>query len=363
MANRLQGVDAYWALCMALNVYLALFHGWSTKRMKSRDWKYLWTCYGLSLIPAIVYLFIDTPDRGKIYGPATVCVLYQRIWTCVMTNKISAQIWCWINPKWAFLRIATLYGIVWLALLGALIIYSIALTKAWHQRRALVGLLNPLNENPFAGVVTTDIEIVFSKADDEVAHDLAHGPAAHCQWASLDLEDGKRPYTVNVHGQPIGSPRGQRPSRPELLRLPSLTRQAALAEENHEAWLYARVAFLYFIAMIICWLPASINRLVTFIDPTKIIFGLNYAAIIFLPSQGFLNALVYCVSSQTAVKNVFRKLFARGHNRGKPRSAERIRDSDVVVFHETHYPNKDSAVEQPSRPPEFHRPMLHPRDS
>ena len=30
-----------------------------------------------------------------------------------MTLLIGDQIWCWIPSKWDFLRLATLYGIVW----------------------------------------------------------------------------------------------------------------------------------------------------------------------------------------------------------------------------------------------------------
>ena len=72
LSDRFQAADAYWALCMALNVYLALFHGWNSTRMRSQEWKYLVACYGLSSVPAIVYLFVTIGDKGKIYGPATV---------------------------------------------------------------------------------------------------------------------------------------------------------------------------------------------------------------------------------------------------------------------------------------------------
>ena len=290
------GVDCYWALCMALNVYLALFRSWTTQRMQSQEWKYLSACYGLSLVPAVAYLCIKTEERGRIYGPAIL--------------------WCWIAPEWSFLRIATLYAIVWIALLGALCIYAVALHKAWRHRRALVGLLNPLNEDPFAGTITTDIEVVFSEEEH----------TGRFEGLSLQEQGKNNAYTVVVQGTSYDSR-----SRPELLRLPTLTRNAALAEENAEAWLYARIAFLYFLAMIICWIPASINRLVSIIKPDDIIFGLNYAAICGLPLQGFLNGLVYYVSSQTAMKNLFRRssspLLRRSPTR-PAKDAQRISDSN-----------------------------------
>ena len=322
------GVDCYWALCMALNVYLALFRGWTTQRMQTQEWKYLSACYGLSLAPAIAYLFIKTEERGRVYGPAIL--------------------WCWIAPEWSFLRIATLYAIVWVAILGALGIYIIALHKAWRHRRALVGLLNPLNENPFAGTITTDIEVVFSEEE---------------QTESLRLqEQGKRSaYTVVVQGTSYDSR-----SRPELLRLPTLTRNAALAEENAEAWLYARIAFLYFLAMIVCWIPASINRLVSVIKPDDIIFGLNYAAICGLPFQGFLNGLVYYVSSQTAIKNLFRRGDGPSLRKSPTRpakDAQRISDYDSSTSKNGHVVFRDWPQSTSTRPGsrEAHGSLQHSR--
>ena len=70
--RRFLGVDAFWALCMACNVYLAFFHNYTTGQLRALDWKYLLGCYGASFVPALVFLFVDTHKRGKIYGPAIV---------------------------------------------------------------------------------------------------------------------------------------------------------------------------------------------------------------------------------------------------------------------------------------------------
>ena len=214
-----------------------------------------------------------------------------------------------------------MYAIVWLALVIALGIYSIALHKAWLHRRVLVGLLNPLNENPFAGsIITTEIEIVFSDAEDHTREHEDHWPlptvfAGRKHSGHEEVLDAERqknaPYQVNVQG--VGARKGSETKslRPGLSRIPTRTRNLALAEENAEAWLYARVAFLYFLAMMICWIPASINRLVSVIRPDQVIFGLNWVAALLLPLQGFLNALVYYVSSQTALKRIFAKITGR----------------------------------------------------
>ena len=87
------GVDCYWAFCMAINVYLVFFRGYSTDQLRNLDVKYLLLCYGLSFVPAIIFIFISTPNGGPIYG--------------------DAIIWCWITSENGWMRIVFLYGIVW----------------------------------------------------------------------------------------------------------------------------------------------------------------------------------------------------------------------------------------------------------
>lgn len=94
---------------MAFNVHLALFRGWTAKRMRAQEWKYFLGCYGCSFLPALAYLFVNTKGRGKIYGPALVRTMLITLWALL----IFLQLWCWIDTRWDFLRVATLYGIVW----------------------------------------------------------------------------------------------------------------------------------------------------------------------------------------------------------------------------------------------------------
>ena len=108
-AYRFLGVDAYWALCMACNVYLALFKGYTIRQLKSLDSVYLILCYGAAFAPAYLYFWIYSSSRGQIYGPAIVSKLCKSPQVILMWT----QIWCWIVIEYDFLRISTLYGIVW----------------------------------------------------------------------------------------------------------------------------------------------------------------------------------------------------------------------------------------------------------
>ncbi|KAF6235973.1 hypothetical protein HO173_005601 [Letharia columbiana] len=302
------GVDTLWALCMGFNVYLALFRGWTSERMRRQEWKYFLACYGCSFIPALVYLFVNTKSRGKIYGPALL--------------------WCWVSPKWDFLRVATLYGIVWVALLFAWIIYLMAFRKVWNNRHQLQGFFNPFNENPFEGTVTTEVDVT-----TYARRDSALKPAGHNTTTAPDAElaipgtepaptAGFDPYSVNVEAAPPAPPHRHHRSdptasaAPDLLRVRALTRTAALRETNPEAWLYARVAFLFFGALLLSWVPSSANRLYALAHPARYSFGLNYAEALVLPLQGFCNALVYAVTSRSACRDLWRSVAGTGGGGG-----------------------------------------------
>lgn len=285
------GVDTLWALCMGFNVYLALFRGWTSERMRRQEWKYFLGCYGCSFIPALVYLFVNTKSRGRIYGPALL--------------------WCWVSPQWDFLRVATLYGIVWVALLFAGIIYLMAFRKVWNNRHQLQGLFNPFNENPFEGTVTTEIDVTtYARRDSSLQPEQNSNPGAEIAIPGTESgkTDGFDPYSVNVEVGQAAYQQQRKLSAPDIFRVRTLTRNAALSETNPEAWLYARVAFLFFCALLISWVPSSINRLYALAHPDRYNFGLNYTESLVLPLQGFWNALVYVVTSQTACRNLWRSV-------------------------------------------------------
>ncbi len=179
----------------------------------------------------------------------------------------------------------------------AFAIYCIALAKAWRNRRALAGLFNPLNENPFGALVTTDVEIV-SSAANELENEDRHALAGEHKGSSSASQMELSYYSARIQAKDNAR------SRPHLLRFGTLTRNAAMGENNAEAWLFARVAFLFFVVMMLCWTPASVNRLYSTIHPKELVFGLNYAAALMLPLQGLLNAVVYALSSQSAVRGL-----------------------------------------------------------
>ena len=126
----------------------------------------------------------------------------------------------------------------------ATVIYCLAGRVIWKKRKQLEGFLNPFNENPFKNTVTTEVQIT---------HEQRRGSSQasfHFDEDTGVLSNGYHPYTVNIE---VGATDKDRAPRPAILRMRSLTRAAAVNEKNAEAWLYARVAFLFFLSILITW--------------------------------------------------------------------------------------------------------------
>lgn len=242
---------------MAVNVYLIFFHAYTTKQLRALDFKYLLGCYGTSFVPAFVYIFVSSQSRGRIYGPAIVGGNVQ----VLPQTLISLQIWCWVTVEWEFLRILTLYGFVWcvgfpkphevailttgrIAILLALVIYCLACKVIWQNREQLHGFMNPFNENPFANTVTTEVTVT---REDRPSCSLTSGISKEINEQG---SDGINPYSVEIAVGPQDKPRNPKPT---ILKMRSLSRSAAKMDPNADACLYARVAFLFFLALIITW--------------------------------------------------------------------------------------------------------------
>ena len=57
---------------MAINVYLTLFKKYNAQQLKALEWKYHLMAYGAPFVIAFIFIFVETKERGKIYGPAVV---------------------------------------------------------------------------------------------------------------------------------------------------------------------------------------------------------------------------------------------------------------------------------------------------
>lgn len=181
-----------------------------------------------------------------------------------------------------------------------MVIYVMAGFHVWKKRDALSGFLNPFNEAPFTSVLTTT-EVTVTSASRKPSMPDCHVrevPNGH-------LDDSYDAYSVNIE---IGEPR---PSRPALFRIPTVTRAVALSQENADSFLYARVAFLFFVALLVTWVPSSVNRASGLANPEDLNFGLNYTSALVFAMQGILNTMVYMSTSQSACRRLWNKMRGR----------------------------------------------------
>ncbi|CUS10533.1 unnamed protein product [Tuber aestivum] len=258
--------DALFCLAMALNVYLTVFKKYTTKRLRDLELTYILTCYGLPAIPAVIFLFIKNDEGIYIYG--------------------SATLWCWISNEWQFLRIAAFYGPVWIILGVTIIIYILAGRVIFRLRGSLRNFAGKSPaEPPVKGTWSTQSHSI----SRTMSPDLTPGPTASINPPpsyTVTIESGPKPPAVN----------NRRP------------RNTAV-EANTAAWAYCRCAMLFFLALLITWLPSSVNRIYGLIYPNATHFGLNFTAALVLPCQGFWNGLIYIVTTLPACKEFCRNLW------------------------------------------------------
>jgi len=189
------------------------------------------------------------------------------------------QLWCWVSLEWDFLRVATFYGPVWFIILLTIAIYIQVGSVIFKWRKQLLSMerTEEANEFPATGIIKTSEVIITT---NEELH-------------------SSRPQSGSVSKKPSF------PSHPGTNRLTThsrVHRPSGGIDPNKAAMKYCKCALLFFIALLITWVPSTINRIYTLVRPTEVLFGLNLAAALVLPLQGFWNAIIYMITSSFAVK-------------------------------------------------------------
>ncbi|KAI9050671.1 hypothetical protein LZ554_005826 [Drepanopeziza brunnea f. sp. 'monogermtubi'] len=305
--------DPLWSCAMAFNVYLVFFHRYDADRLKRLYWLYGAMCYGIPFIPAMFCLFYRTKEKGRMYGNATL--------------------WCWIDNDWAPFRIYVYYAPIWISILVTFGLYSrvgveifqkrTELHKAGYDPNSVSRTLSTNNdprtiENhqlpaiaPFSGLRTTEIEV--TRTADPWSHPFplppsstSHGPSHSVSPSvapSLSTEKPPGPlpdpYTITIISSPPATPYPRASTtQPHLPKRPSTM--------DKIKWAYTRCALLFAISILLTWVPASVNRVHGLRYPAKPSFGLNVAAALVLPLQGFWNAVIYFWTSSGVCRDCWR---------------------------------------------------------
>ncbi|KAM5444690.1 hypothetical protein MferCBS31731_000144 [Microsporum ferrugineum] len=311
--------DAFWAFSMACNVYLTLFHRYSTAELRKIEWKYICICYVLPSIPALTFLFIKNNERGKVYGGATVSTT--------------------LEPQWSILRVAGVYGPIWSIIAVTLGIYIYSAKFILASRRDIKRLRN------ISLTLTSTVDSTLPGAADVSSymdHDTHPGLQQHIQqdpqqreqqahhldnWAGPehrqeylgdDIEPAYFPPstprhtthgpesegvedTINVEHAAGHDSFQIRPNRRRSLPGEGYRMYKSSWERQSATWAYSKFAILFFCSLLVTWVPASINRVYSFAHPEEPNRVLTYLASLVLPLQGFWNTLVYTAVSSSVI--------------------------------------------------------------
>lgn len=93
---------------------------------------------------------------------------------------------------------------------------------------------------------------------------------------------------------------------PPAARRPSAAppRQYTANEANTAIWSYTKVSLLFFVAMMVTWIPSSANRAYSAAHTDEVSLPLEYMSALVLPLQGFWNAIIYATTSLQACKQL-----------------------------------------------------------
>ncbi|USP82638.1 hypothetical protein yc1106_09912 [Curvularia clavata] len=330
--------DAFWILCMATNVFLVFFNGYDAQQLRHLEKWYFALSYGIPGIPVLAYVILGRTGH-KIIGSATM--------------------WCWVAVDVEWMRIAFFYAPAWILIFAAITIYSITGYRIWQKsvelesisrdsNEATVRLASDLNtvdtfSEPHNIIVTTQIECnireqnATSRSDSPDperisirstsstpmlskltnAQDLVSvppfRPSSGITRVRLDDVEVQLDPRQGAKGRNGYKARIISTSRPEtatyepvVLSVPRPPGRGT-SERHAAAMAYFQVAFLMFLALIVVWLPSSINRLHQFVhkDHKGLHFALNLMSAIVLPLQGTWNAIIYIFTTRAECRRAW----------------------------------------------------------
>lgn len=260
--------DVYWTFAMALNVYLVIFRKYSAEQLGRLEWRYFVLCYGVPVALGLSYCFVRSDSRGRIYG--------------------NAVVWCWVTAEWPDLRFGTCYGLIWLSAAGTLAIYLAVGIKVYKAQRELRSLARSVSSS--VSKSGSQAVVAIKEIDIRVQHD---------DILATDLTDGLEADVVHHEASPYRSKR----SHSVVI---SGGRKSAESVQTDAAVAYAKIAFLFFLSLIITWGVPSINRIHQTAFPTRSNFALNFLSCLVLPLQGLWNGIIYACASGSATKAAWR---------------------------------------------------------
>ncbi|KXG46440.1 uncharacterized protein PGRI_052960 [Penicillium griseofulvum] len=212
--------DVLWTFAMAWDTYLVVFYHFDTQALRKLEVKYIGAITILSFIPAFVFLFIHTQEKGPIYG--------------------DQIIWCSISRSWMLLRIIFYYAPVWLIIVIVLILYCLI------------------------GIEITRVRDEFKLSDDDrialTSGNSSNSVATTTTEANTRVKPGSTPESTMTSD-----------TREQItFQHPPTSRNATTGYQTPKQRRvslrqYVIMPSLFFLAMLATWIAPSINRISEFV--------------------------------------------------------------------------------------------------
>ncbi|PTB66794.1 G-protein coupled receptor protein [Trichoderma citrinoviride] len=313
--------DPWWSFAMAFNVYLVFFHNANPVSFRKRIWVYCLICFGGPLVPAIALVSIRDDAKGPVFG--------------------NASLWCWVDSNWSLVRLYAYYIPIWICIFGSIIIYVAVGYRVFHQRNRLRNFaiaIPPRNKransgaasdagdsavesltrrHDYYGTATTEVQVTSGtpENDDDLALPMAppaiysHSPYLHNPAAGAYGQT----WTTTQAGPYYAADPERLPRRPHAtasaqrfnmvsavvswLKNVKSSASSKLKRLDPVKMAYLRTSFIFGFAILITWIPSSVNRLYSLTSQGRVNFQLSVASGCVLPLQGVWNALIYFTTS------------------------------------------------------------------
>ena len=178
--------------------------------------------------------------------------------------------------------------------------------KKRHQLRAFA------IEDHYHAFKTTDYQVT----SDFESVPLEHKPSAHITLPNRasDGTDSSSSYTTTYPKYAVkisASPRPSLPNHSSSDYRRQKRHRSAIEANRAAAFGYTKVASLFFVSLLVTWVPSSINRVYSLIYPDTVSVPYAYAAGVVLSLMGFWNSVIYVTTTRDACKTLFSSLFRR----------------------------------------------------
>ncbi|KAH8900582.1 putative cAMP receptor [Thozetella sp. PMI_491] len=261
--------DVLWTLAMAIDVFLIVFRQYDAEALRKLELKYITVITSVTFIPALVFLFIRTPDKGPMYG--------------------SVTLWCAMSPNWVLFRIIFYYVPIWyvpLPAAGTATQCSLCLSN--HRTFILITMVL---------YCLVGVEIFKRRRDfDALGSDsIPPDTTLSTNTTPASPAEVSVPSPVHrgfkLHDRNDSNPDWDRPSH----------HRSSLSFRQ-----YVVMPLLFFVVLLAIWMAPTTNRVASLIDPTYLSYPLLIAVGATGSLRGFWNGVVYITIGLKARKRLTR---------------------------------------------------------